>query len=120
LTAPLAELNPRQSKRKSDVSGNKAVFSAPTAIHGMIKGIFWVDFNGCFGTARKVLPFWRNVAGNLYFRGRRRVVAAACLTGSCFQLESAALIAHIAQSLLLTAQGLPLMCCRLLAGLIET
>jgi hypothetical protein len=95
-------------------------FSGAAAIQGALNGIFWVDFNGYFEVARKVLAFWRTATGNLYYRGRRRVVAAACLTGSCFQLESAALIAQFAQSLLLTAQGLPLMSCRLLAGLDRT
>jgi hypothetical protein len=102
--------------RRTTVSANFGVSTAPTAIQGALKGIFWVDFNGYFRMARKVLPSWRNACCNLYYRGRRRVVAAACLTGSCFQLESAALIAQFAQSLFLSAQGLPLICCRLLAG----
>jgi hypothetical protein len=82
-----------------------ADFSVPAAIHAALSRIFWVDFDGCSEVAQKVLPMWRIANGNLYYRGRRRVVAAACLTGSCFQLESAALLAHIAQSLLFDRPG---------------
>src|SRR6478609_9766212 len=86
-------------------------FFAAAPLCRALNGIFWGDFNGHFGAAEKGCLFWRYTSSNLYYRGRRHVAAVACLTGSCFELESAALIAHFAQSSFLTARGLPLMSC---------